>query len=531
MTSLRGSGRTLHQLPAVLAGADPDRRAITFLGQRSFTRGELAAAVVDRAGRLRGAGVGRGDRVCLLLGNGPEFLVNLLALSSLGAVTVPVNVAYRGSALSATLAQMAPCRVITDASFAAHLASVVDEGVAVTDRWFVDDPDWPPHYAAGSEVDVQPWDPAVILLTSGTTALAKGVVWSHNMAVTFAEHTTWVMGYDERDVIYTCLPMFHINALFCAVYAGLVTGAEVVVAQRFSASRFWHDVADSGATVTNMMGSIPAVLWRRPVDEIEIAHRLRLAMVLPLPADRAAFEARFGLSTTEVYGSTDTAMPLGIPFGASRPGSCGVPTPGWAVQLVDDDDEPVADGVAGELVTRPEVPFIGQSGYWGFPKLSWKSMRNQWFHTGDLLRRDSDGWYYYIDRKKDVVRVSGENVSSVAVEQALLSHPEVAEAAVFGMPSELGEESVAAAVVLRPGSSVAPAQMRDHVASGLPYFAVPRYIAVRDHLPKTATEKVRKADLRDPASLPSFSDGGRPRRPGVLPSDGPASGPRDSGTQ
>lgn len=261
-----------------------------------------------------------------------------------------------------------------------------------------------------------------------------------------------------------------------------------------------------------MMGSIPAVLWRRDPEPDERRHRLRLAMVLPLPADRAHFEERFGVPTTEVYGSTDTGLPLGIPFGSRMPGSCGVPTPGWQVQLVDEDDEPVPPGTPGELVTRPLRPFVGQSGYWRLPELTVASQRNQWFHTGDLLVEDDKGWFRYLDRKRDVVRVSGENIAPVAVEQALLTHPEVVEAAVFGIPSDLGEESVAAAVVLRAGSAATPAELRDHVLADLPYFAVPRYVALHEALPKTATEKVLKSRLRESAALADYWDGGEPRR-------------------
>ena len=515
---LRDSGRTLHEIVRRRAAEDPDQPAVTFLGATSFTVGQLMRAVEEQAARLSGAGVQSGDRICLLLGNGPDFLVNLLSAASLGAITVPVNTAYKGGALAGTLAQFAPCRIVTTSEYAPELQDCRRRGVELLDCWYVDGPGWPlPATTAAPETEVQPWDVAAILLTSGTTGLSKGVLWSHNMAVTFSEHTTRVMGYTNRDVIYTCLPMFHINALFCAVFAGLMTGAHVVVSERFSASTFWRDIKESEATVTNMMGSIPAVLWRREPGDVEHEHSLRLAMVLPLPADRGAFERRFGFPTTEVYGSTDTGMPLGIPFGLSRPGACGLPTPGWEVALVDEDDDPVQPGEVGELVTRPTAPFVGQSGYWRLPELTLRSQRNLWFHTGDLLRQDDEGWYYYLGRKRDVLRVSGENVSSVAVERALLNHPGVAEAAVFGVPSELGEDSVSAAVVLRPGAVATPRQIRDHVASDLPYFAVPRFVRVLDVLPKTATEKVMKESLRENFAPGDYWDGGQPRRATIRP--------------
>ncbi|GJF07245.1 AMP-binding protein [Pseudonocardia sp. D17] len=513
---LRDSGWTLHGILAAAAAAEPDRPAVEFTGARGFTTAELHEAVGGMAATLRARGIGRGDRVALLVGNRPEFLTTFLACSALGAVAVPLNTALRGRALAETLRQFLPCPLVTEAALAPNLTALTGDA-APTALWSVDalpgahrlEPAAEPVMPAP---DIQPWDVATILLTSGTTGLSKGVMWSHATALTFADTSTWVMGYTADDVIHTCLPLFHINALLTALVPGLLTGAKVVVAPRFGVRTFWSDLADCGATVTNMMGAMGALLWRQEPTPAETAHRLRLAMVLPLPADRHEFERRFGVPTTEVYGSTDTGMPIGIPFGERRPGSCGKPAPGFAVDLVDADDEPVGPGELGELVTRPTVAFAGTLGYWRNPEHTAQVLRNQWFHTGDLLRRDDEGWYYYVDRGKDALRVSGENVSSVEVERALLRHPDVAEAAVFGLPGEFGEDAVAAAVVPRPGRTVDPAQLRAFVTPDLPYFAVPRYLDVRESLPRTATEKVRKAELRAEGLRPGMWDGGPSRR-------------------
>lgn len=513
-------GGTLHEILWRSADADPDAPAVSFLAGPSYTRATLRNAVSQMGSGLQSAGVLPGDRVAVLLGNRPEFLTVFIALSLIGAVSIPVNTALRGESLASTLRQLAPRGLVTDGDGACHLEAVLAGGVPPSSVWSVDADDPPAGTLSlqpGAADSVRPAmvadrDLATILLTSGTTGVSKGVMWSHTTALTFADNTRWVMGYTSDDVIYTCLPLFHINALFTAVYAGILTGAEVVVAPRFSVSGFWRDVVECGATTTNMMGAMGALLWRQATAPAEREHRLRLAMVLPLPADRAQFEHRFAVPTTEVYGSTDTGMPLGIPFGASRPGACGVATPDWECQLVDDDDRPVPRGTPGELVTRPANPFVGQLGYWGRSEETLASQRNLWFHTGDLLRQDDEDWYYFMDRKSDSLRVSGENVSSVEVEQALLSHPGVAEAAVYGIPSELGEDSVVAAVVPREGADLDPAALREHVVPHLPYFAVPRHIDVRESLPRTATEKVRKSLLREQGLRPGTWDGGPPRR-------------------
>lgn len=361
-----------------------------------------------------------------------------------------------------------------------------------------------------SRSDMHESDLAVILLTSGTTGHPKGVMWPHAMALGVAEHTRWVMGYDDRDTIYTCLPMFHINGLFCALYAGLAVGAHVVVARRFSLSSFWADIVDHEVTATNMMGSIPALLWRGEPSPSDRAHRLRIAMVLPLPAERTAFEDRFGVRTTEVYGSTDTGIPLGIPFGERCPGACGIPTPGWEAAVFDKNDNPVPDGVEGELVVRPLRAHLGPRGYWRRPETTVGVTRNLWFHTGDIVVRDSEGWYTYRGRDKEMLRVSGENVAPIQVEAVLLRHAGVAEACVYGLPSDLGEEVVVAAVVPTLDVDLDLAELRALAESELPYFAVPRYLWALDSLPKTETSKVRKSLLIE-------RDGGRPRRPYTRP--------------
>lgn len=524
--TVRDSDRHLHSALEAAAHEDPDAPAVTFVGDATYSRAELLEATMRLAAGFRAEGVQPGDRVALFLSNRVEFLTSYFALSALGAVSVPLNTALRGDVLTYMLQSVSPCRLVTEAEFAGQISPALADSPGVDAIWSLpsgDRDDFPGarplRYLMETpplpeSVRPQPWALASILFTSGTTGPSKGVMWSHNMAISFAENATWVMGYTDRDTVYTCLPLFHINALFTAFYAGLQERAPVVVSRRFSASSFWREIRDSGATVTNMLGAMGAILWRQQPLPEEKEHCLRLSMVVPFPTGYVdEFEDRFSVSINELYGSTDTGIPIGVPSGTSRPGSCGVPAPGWEVMLVDKNDEPVPTGELGELVTRPTRPFVGQLGYWGMPEQTWEAHRNLWFHTGDMLRQDNDGWYYFADRKKDAMRVSGENVSSFEVEQVLVSHPDVLEAAVYAVPSELGEDSVMAAVVVEPGSSVEPAGLLEFITPRLAYFAVPRYIDVLDSLPKTSTEKVRKSVLREQGVKASTWDAG-PRRRG-----------------
>jgi crotonobetaine/carnitine-CoA ligase len=360
----------------------------------------------------------------------------------------------------------------------------------------------------------EPWDLAGIYFTSGTTGPSKGVMWSHNMGLYMSESSTFIMDYKPDDVLFTCLPLFHANALFVSFLAAVRYRARVVVAERFSASQFWRQVAESGATTVNLLGAMAPILWRQEPSEWEQAHTVRLALVVPAPVEHFdEFERRFNLKCTELYGLTDANIPLGIPAGEQRPGSCGVPVPGWECMVVDEHDEPVPANTPGELVVRPTLPFIGQLGYWRMPEQTVEAWRNLWFHTGDLVRQDEEGWFYFLDRSKDAIRRSGENISSFEVEQVLLSHPAVFEAAVYAVPAEMSEDEVMAAVVLEPGKEVTAAEILAWCEPRLAYFAVPRYVDIRSALPKTQTEKVQKQVLRsEGVSTNTFDRGPSGRR-------------------
>jgi len=487
-----------------------------------ITHGELLDRSQRVAGALREAGVVPGDRVAIMVGNRPEFLYAYLAAAMLGAVSVPLNTALRGDLLEYVLQSVGPCRLVVEDDFAGVALPAADATGSVSAIWVVGAAR--PGVAAFGELltgqpitesfPAQPWDLVSILFTSGTTGRSKGVMWSHATAVAFSENATWAMGYTADDVIYTCLPLFHINALFTAFFAGIQNDAPIVVSPRFSARRYWTEVTEYRATVTNMLGAIGAILWKQPVHPSERQHRLRLAMSTPSPAGYSEdFEERFGLRLTECYGSTDTGIPIAVPHGSRRRhGSCGVVAPGWEVDLVDEHDNPVGAMTAGELVTRPSRPFVGQLGYWNQPDKTWEAHRNAWFHTGDVLLRDEEGWFYFRGRVKDALRVSGENVSSFEVEQALEAHPDVVEVAVYGVPSELGEDCVMAAVVLKADSTLGPESLVDFVTPRLPYFAVPRYLRVVNALPKTSTQKILKQGLREEGIVPGTFDSGPRRR-------------------
>ena len=342
---------------------------------------------------------------------------------------------------------------------------------------------WP---AAGEPVeaaDVRPGDTLAILYTSGTTGPAKGVMCPHAQYYWWGVNTARVLGVTADDVLCTTLPLFHINALNTYAQAA-VTGAQAVFEDRFSASGFWPAMQRHEATVVYLLGAMVPILLAQPHSGAERQHRVRVG-----------------------YGSTETNCAIA----AERPeigrgGYMGTVREGFRARVVDEHDRSLPDGTPGELVLRHDEPFAFADGYWAMPEQTVRAWRNLWFHTGDRVVREADGAFRFVDRIKDAIRRRGENISSYEVEQVLLSHPAVAEAAVFPVRSELAEDEVMAALVARPGATIDAAALWRHCEERLPYFAVPRYLDIGAELPRTENGKVQKYKLRERAVTPTTCD-------------------------
>jgi carnitine-CoA ligase len=247
-----------------------------------------------------------------------------------------------------------------------------------------------------------------------------------------------------------------------------------------------------------VLGAMVPILLAQAPSAADRAHRVRVALAPAVPAHfHAQFTERFGIGLVDGYGSTETNCIMGAPLAEQRPGKMGRLLSGFAARVVDTHDNEVADGEAGELVLRADEPFAFATGYFGMPEKTVEAWRNLWFHTGDRVVRESDGYYRFIDRMKDAIRRRGENISSFEVEQVLVSHPQIENAAVFPVRSELAEEEVMAALVLRAGAQIGYAELLDFCQPRMPYFAVPRYLQFVDALPVTENGKVTKYKLRE----------------------------------
>lgn len=513
-------GPTIDGLLATRARTHPDRVLLRFAsGDLTFA---TVDAMVDRAASgFAALGVRPGAVVPVMLGNSPEMVVTWLGLCRAGAVACLLNTAFTDAALRRALDVTSSPVVVTSPS---HVEALVDAGLPPAVRTAVIVGDgaagargparvaWPDLLGTGRRGAPSsshgPTEPALVVFTSGTTGVSKGCLLPHRYVVRQAELMAAHLGFRDEDVLYCPFPLFHIDAAVLTVGPALVLGTTAAIGERFSASGFWPEVRRFGATVFDFMGATLTMLHKQPPGADDADNPVRLAWGVPVPDFADEFEARFGLRLVELYGSTDAGVPIYHPVDRlRRAGSCGLPIDAYDVRLVDPEGFEVTDGGTGEIVIRPNEPSIMAAGYLGMPEATVASRRDLWFHTGDLARRDPDGFHYFVGRMTDTIRRRGENVSAFEVEEVVKLHPAVLDAAAFGVPSELTEDDVMVAVVARPGQVVDPADLAAFCAGRLARHMVPRYVDVVADLPRTPTEKVRKEVLRERGVTATTWDG------------------------
>lgn len=467
-------------------------------------------------------GIRKGDYVALFLPNCPEFIFVWFALSKIGAIELALSDAYKAEFLIHPMELSKAKWVITDTGLVQRIAGCSAEleyldTVIVTDAMSVSDEiarSLPKQrvltldsiYSVNEEnpdINVTPDDPAAVLMTSGTTGPSKGVVMRHSQLYFFAEEDVQLTRLTADDVYMTGFPLFHGNAQFLTVYPCLITGARCVLYPKFSASKWSERAHYSGATVTNLLGATMSFILDAPSNDFDRNHRVGRIYAAPLAPNLAGdFSDRFGVSEfVDGFGQTEISNVFMTPPGEPRPpGASGVLVNQWfEVRLVDvETGEDAEEGNPGELWVRPRAPGIIAHEYLGMPEKTVEAWRDLWFHTGDAMKRDRDGWYYFVDRVKDSLRRRGENISSFEVERAVLSHPRVVQCAVVGVKADedAGEDEVLACVVLDSSADMDFKALIDHCEERLPKFMVPRYIDVMPSLPLTATEKVKKNELR-----------------------------------
>lgn len=470
---------------------------VTWSWQDSLGAGSRAAAV------LAGQGVRPGDRVMIMLPNGAGWLRAWWGATLLGAVIAPVNPAYRGAMLGDACDLLDPTVMVADDADAQHLPArwaarrihpdaLADEGAAVA----------PPPPA------VRPSDPHGLLLTSGTTGPSKASISSHAFLCDFAAWLVEGAGLNQDSVFQADLPWFHLSALAPAVQM-MRLGGTIVVRRSPAMSTYWQTAKELGSTFAVAPGTVAQYLAARPVSAEDRDHGMEFLLAAPLPADPDGFIERFGLrGLCTAYGSTEANLVITKAIGQSvPPGSCGTVRGGFQVRIVDDHDREVPVGRVGELIVRSDRPWVQSFGYEGNPEATAREWRNGWFHSGDALSVDEDGFYYYHDRYKDALRRRGENISSYDVEREVLAFPGIDDAACVAYPGEFeGDDEVKVFVVPEPGAQIQFPDLVEFLTGRLASFMLPRYLELADTLPKTPTTRVRKHVLREQGNTAATYD-------------------------
>lgn len=490
-------------------------RVFVFFEDEKITWGQIDSLSNQFAQGLSDLGIQKGDKVVLMMRNHPAFLYSWFGTNKIGAVEVPVNVALKGDSLSYIINNSDSRVLFIDASLIDRLAIIrndltklerivcrgpIDETVTNSlpvpvmsmDEFFK-------YPSDPVQSDVKKTDPIGILYTSGTTGLSKGVVLSHNAFIHLARLIVGFRQLGPQDILYTFLPLFHGNAQMLSVMNAVVADSQLVLRDRFKASTFWDEIRQYGATQFNYLGAVMTILSKQSRKDDDADNPVRICIGAACPPDvMEHMEERFKIICLEGYGLTEAGIFMHWTVDDRKRGSCGkIVDEYYEAKLMDDEDNEVPVGETGEIVVRPRAPFIMMSEYYKMPEKTLESYRNLWFHTGDWARKDDEGYFYFVDRKKDALRRRGENISSFEVEKVINSHSRVMESAVYAVPSELGEDEVKASVVLKPNETLSPEELIKYCNDRMAYFAIPRYLEFVEELPKTPTGRVEKYRLRE----------------------------------
>lgn len=488
------------------AAETPDKLFIRFETGEAWTWAETRHKALQTAAALQGLGVGHGDIVAAWAPNSPALVRAWFGANYAGAALAPINTSFRGKLLEHAIGKTGATTLIIHPALVERLkglslgaverliltgpsTSDADIGVAIEPASTLDG-----DAAAYHAVESQPWDTPVIIFTSGTTGPSKAVLTSYVQEWTTAQVTYGYMNGDDRMLVN--LPMFHVGGV-AAITAAVSCGGSVALFEAFDTRRFWDIVRETSSTVcSGLIGALTAFLSKEPPRADDRDNPLRIVTLSPVSEETAALAERFGFDYVTGFNMTEVSAPLISAVNERVMGSCGRMRAGVECRVVDANDMEVPHGEPGELVIRSEHPWTITKGYLDDPEATAEAWRNGWFHTGDLVRRDEEGCFFFVDRKKDAIRRRGENMSSVEIEMEVCGHPHVREAAAYGVDLPGGEQEVMVAVAPVQGVVIDPRQLIEYLLPRMTHFMVPRFVRVEPELPKTPTNKIQKVALR-----------------------------------
>ncbi len=468
-------------------------------------------------------GIKKQEKVAVYMPNSDDYIITWFGILKMGAVMVPINTAYVMDFLQYIIDSSDAKVLFIAEEYLDRMPPIADkipqlEHVIVWTRDgklkfkkhgfnFKKMISYPKFIGAQStkepNVDITFMDYARLMYTSGTTGRSKGVMRPSAADYSSARNYAEIMDVGPKDICFTCLPLFHSNAMVMTVYPALIKGAKTVVEEKYSASKFWKWIVDHEVTKFNIVGTVSYFLWNTPPVPEEKEHKVKLVLGSPAPHDMIEeFMKRFNIKFMEGYGLTEigqcTWMRPGEPF---RVGSCGKEAPNYEIKVADPEtDEEVPRGQIGEIIVRPRIPNVMLHYYHKMPEKTVQDFRNFWFHTGDAGRMDEDGYIYFVDRVKDYIRRRGENISSFEVEKIVNSYPDVEESAAIGVKAEEGkyaENELMVLVIPKEEKEIDPEQLIKFLEPKMPKFMIPRYIRFVKSFPKTGTQRTQKNKLRE----------------------------------
>lgn len=489
------------------AREQPDQIYALFADGLHWTYRDLQRIVKQTAFGLQQLDVKQGDHVVSWLPNGHDALRVWFALNYIGAVYVPINTAYRGGLLAHVIENSDAELIIAHADLVdrledvdiAKLKKIVcvggGEGTCNSIEIVSEEVLAPQGKVMLEPLDrpILPSDTQSIIYTSGTTGPSKGVLSSYLHLYTTGAVLPKLTGKDRYMVN---LPLFHVGGTMPA-HVMLAYGGSIAVIDSFNTQTFLETVRQTESTFVILLGVMAQFLIKQPANSDDHDSPLKTVVLVPLDFNPTEFSERFGVNTYTIFNMTEISCPIISELNPTLLHSAGKLRSGIQCRVVDKNDCEVPVGEIGQLIVRSDTPWTMNHGYNKSPEATAQAWRNGWFHTGDGFRQDNQGNYFFVDRIKDAIRRRGENISSYEVEAEVLAHPDINECAAVAVSSEVSEDEVMVIVAPVSGTKIDPQALIQFLVPRMAHFMIPRYIRILDELPKTPTQKVRKAELRD----------------------------------
>lgn len=476
-----------------------------------YSYGEFLERVEKFSGALYTRGIRKGDKVTLHLPNSAEFVVCWFALAKLGAIMVPTNILSTAAEMDYLIGHSESVMLITESEYIEKFKSI-QVNLPKLRQIVLARTDESGEFESVNkmigefsgevpEASIQPEDVAAILYTSGTTSKPKGCLITHANYIYTGHAVAEHIGFTERDRALVVLPMFHGNGQYYMIMPSLVAGGSVAITERFSASRYGRQIQRLGATLGSLFAAPIRMILAQPYDEDERSNKLRAVIFAQSVTfeELKAFEQRYNTALYQIYGMTETvAPPLMNPLqGAKDNTSVGKPIAGSRIKLIDEEGNEVPDGNPGEILLEGIPGQTIMKAYFNNPEATKQTLQNGWLHTGDKARKSENGFYYFVDRQKDMIKRAGENVAASEVENVIMEHPAVYEAIVIGIPDAMHDEALKAFVILKQGQTATEQEVIDYCKGQLAKFKVPSAIEFVEDFPRTSVGKIQKHKLKE----------------------------------